>query len=84
MQPITVICLALFAGALFLRMGRARGRGASSTKQRFRTAKLLIGALLAWLVISFNLRHLNGSLNGDPQEPESTWERVVRTLHDMF
>jgi len=83
MQPITLVSLVLFCGVLFLRMRAAKGRGPSSTKQRFRTAKLLIGVLLAWLVISFNLRHLSGSISGE-QHDETTWERVVRTMHELF
>ena len=39
---------------------------------------------LVWLVISLNLKHLDRSLGGEPQGPQSTWEKVIRTLSDWI
>jgi hypothetical protein len=82
MQAITVVGLALCLGVLFLRARKARKQGSRSTKQRFDTAHLLLAALLAWLVISMNLRHLDSAVSGEPQAPQSTWERVINTLSE--
>jgi hypothetical protein len=84
MQLITVVGLALFLVVLFLRAREARTRPASSAKQRFKTAHVLVAALLVWLVISLNLKHLDRSLGGEPQGPQSTWEKVIRTLSDWI
>jgi hypothetical protein len=59
-----------------------RQRPPSSFKQRFKTAHLLIGALLAWLLISMHLQHLNGALSGEAKAPPSMWERVILALSD--
>jgi capsular polysaccharide biosynthesis protein len=83
MQPITILGLALCLGVLFLRAREARNKPASSPKQRFKTAHLLIGVLIVWLVISFNLQHLDKSISGEPQT-QSTWEKVVRTISDWI
>jgi len=82
MQAITVLGLTLCLGVLFLRARKARQQPRSSVKQRFETAHLLFAALLVWLVVSMNLRHLNHALGGEPQAPRSAWERVIETLSD--
>ena len=82
MQPITILGLALCLGVLYLRARAARTQPPRSMKQRFKTAHLLWAALLAWLVISIELQHLNRSVNGEPQAPPSAWEQVIRTLSD--
>jgi hypothetical protein len=81
-QPITILGLALFMVVLFFRARHARKEKPSTFKQRFDTARLLVGALLVWLVISMNLKRLDASLSGEPPAPQSTWERIVRTLSD--
>jgi hypothetical protein len=82
-QPVTIVGLALCLGVLFLRSRSARKQPSSSPKQRFKTAHLLFGALIVWLVISFNLQHLDQSLSGEPQA-QTTWEKVVRTISDWI
>ena len=83
MQPITMLGLALCLGVLFLRAREARNKPGSSPKQRFKTAHLLVGALILWLVIGFNLKHLDQSISGEPQT-QSTWEKIVRTISDWI
>ena len=84
MQAITILGLVLVLGVIFLRARAARNQPASSAKQRFKTVHVLIGAVVVWLVISMNLKRLDVSLSGEPQAPQSTWERVVRTLSDWL
>jgi thiosulfate reductase cytochrome b subunit len=81
-QAITILGLAVCLGVLYARAKKARKQPANTRKKHFDTAHLLVGALLVWLVISMNLRHLDRSLSGEPQAPQSTWERVIRTLSD--
>jgi hypothetical protein len=81
-HPITILGLALCLGVLYFRSKKARNQPVSSPKQRFDTAHLLLGALLAWLVISINLKHLDRSLGGETQAPPTTFERVIQTLSD--
>lgn len=82
MQAITILGLALCPGVLFSRARKARTQPPRSLKKRFDTAHLLVAALLAWLVISMNLQHLNRAVGGEPQAPPSAWERVIQTLSD--
>lgn len=64
---------------IYLRSRKARTQQPRGTKRRLGTFKLLLGALLVWLIVSFNLQHLNLAMSGEDQAP-STWERVVRTV----
>jgi len=84
MQPITILGLALCLAMLYRRAQRARNQPPSSGKKRLKTAHMLVGVLLAWLMISFNLSHLNHALSGDAEEQPSTWERVVKVLHEWM
>ena len=82
MQWITILGLALCLGMLYLRAKAAKTRPASSTKQRLKAAHVLLIALAVWLVVSFNLQHLNRALGGQPAGEPSAWERIVRFLAD--
>jgi hypothetical protein len=82
MQAITMAGAAACLGVLYLRARKARMQRPSSNKRRFKTAHLLVGALLAWLVINLELQHLGRAIGGETQAAPSTWERVVRTLSD--
>ncbi|MGA3189698.1 MAG: hypothetical protein ABSF22_21535 [Bryobacteraceae bacterium] len=80
MQWITILGLAAFLGMLYFRAKAAKTRPASSTKQRLKIAHVLLIALAVWLVVNFNLQHLNRALGGEPAGEPSTWERIVRFL----
>jgi hypothetical protein len=77
-QLITILGLAVCLGMLYLRAKGARARRSSSTKQRLKTAHVLLIALAVWLVVNFNLQHLNRALGGQAADEPSTWERIVR------
>jgi len=79
-QPITILGLVVCLGMLYLRAKAAKTRPASSTKQRLKTAHVLLIALAVWLVVNFNLQHLNRTLDGQPAGEPSTWEKLVRFL----
>ena len=79
-QWITILGLAVCLGMLYLRAKEAKTRPASSAKQRLKTAHVLLIALAVWLVVNFNLQHLNRGLGGQPVGEPSTWERIVRFL----
>jgi hypothetical protein len=79
-QFITILGLAVCLGMLYLRAKEAKTRPASSTKQRLKTAHVLLIALAVWLVVNFNLQHLNRALGGQPAGEASAWERIVRFL----
>jgi hypothetical protein len=79
-QWITILGLAVCLGMLYLRAKSAKTRPASSTKRRLKTARVLLIALAVWLVVSFNLQHLNRALDGRLAGDPSTWERIVRFL----
>ncbi len=80
MQLITILGLAVFAWVLFTRAKAAKARPASSTKQRLKMAQVLLIALALWLVVNFNLQHLNRALSGQQAGEPSAWERIVRFL----
>ncbi len=80
MQFITILGLAMCLGMLFLRAKAAKTQPASSIKQRLKTAHVLLVALAVWLVVNFNLQHLDRAISGQPAGEPSTWERIVRFL----
>ena len=80
MQLVTILGLAVCLGMLYLRAKAAKKLPASSTKQRLKTAHVLLIALALWLVVNFNLQHLNSALGGQAAVEPSAWERVVRFL----
>ena len=84
MQGITILGLALCLAVIYLRARSVRTAAPSTVKQRFKTGHFLLAALLAWLVISLQLQHLNHALSGEEHGERSTWERVVRTVADWL
>ena len=84
MQAVTIVGIVLCLGMLYERARRARSQPPSSTKQRLKTAHVLVAALVAWLLISFEVRHLNRALSGEAKDPQSTFERVVRAVSDWI
>ena len=79
---------ALALALLFLRARRAGvlapGGPRRTLKKRFSTGKLLIGAAIAWLLIGFQLQHLNHEISGDPADPPSAWEQIVNFVSRLF
>lgn len=77
--PLLSAGLAL--AVLFLRARRAGllgpGKPVKTSRKRFSTGKLLIGAVIAWLLIGFQLQRLNSEMSGEPEAPQSTWEQIV-------
>lgn len=82
MQAVTIVGLALCLGVLYERARKARNQPPSSTKQRLKTAHVLFAALVAWLLISFEVKHMDRALSGEAKAPQSTFERVVRAVSD--
>ncbi len=88
-MTLLVLGAALCFVVLLLRAAARRSAEAAgevpprTTRQRLGTAKLLVAALLVWLVISFNLRHSILQIDGADQPP-TVWERLVRFLADLF
>ena len=80
MQFVTILGLAICLGVIYSRARAAKTQPPSTTKQRLKTAHVLLVALLVWLVVNFNLQHLNRALGGQPVGEPSAWERVVRFL----
>jgi hypothetical protein len=77
MQPITIVGVILVFGMLFLKYKmRPSTVKPSSMRQRFKTGKLLLSALLVLMAIGFALRRLDRNLDGDNPEP-SLMERIV-------
>ena len=79
-QLVTILGVTLCLGMLYLRAKAAKSQPPSTTKQRLKTAHVLLIALAVWLVVNFNLQHLNSALSGHPVNEPSAWERIVRFL----
>jgi len=80
-QPITLLGAGLCLGVLFLTY-RSRPKDAPrrSAKQKLKTAKILLAALVAWMGLYYTLQHMIGNLDrAAPQEP-SLMERIVSYL----
>ena len=77
MQLITVLGMGLCFAVLYLRyQNQSKNRTRVTKPGNLRTVKILVGAVLAWLTLSFTLRHMIGKIDGADHEP-STIERVV-------
>jgi hypothetical protein len=79
-QLITILGLAVCLGILYRRAKASNTGPASSAKQRLKMAHVLLVALAVWMVVSFNLQHLNGALSGQRTAEQTTWERIVRFM----
>ena len=87
MQPITLFGVLLCFGVLYWKYQIQRSQAISQTGtkpvrvrgQRMKTAKLLWGALLVWMAVSFALQRLNANIDG-VAPPPSIWERLVNWL----
>jgi hypothetical protein len=76
-QPITLLTAGLLFVVLFTRY-RSRPKDASrpNRKKHFKTAKLLIAAVVAWLAIHYSMQRTLARMDGADPEP-SLIERVV-------
>ena len=77
-QPITLLGAGLCLGVLFLRYrSRPKDSPRRSSKQKLKTAKVLLAGLVAWMALYYTLQHMIVNLDGvAPQEP-SLMERIV-------
>lgn len=79
-QPITLLGAGLCFAVLFLRYrSRPEDSPPRSTKQKLKTAKVLLSAAVAWIALHYTLRHMIGSLDDAVVEP-SLMERIVSYL----
>jgi hypothetical protein len=77
MQPVTFVGALVCMGALVLRYRSQRSSGRRSTRrQQFKTAKVLVSALLVLLAINYALRRFEYNLDGAAPAP-SLMERLV-------
>ena len=80
-QPITLLGAGLCLTVLFLRYrSRPKDSPRRSPKQRLKTAKILLAALVAWMGIYYTLQHMIGNLDQAPAQEPSLMERVVLFL----
>ena len=79
-QPITLLTAGLFFAVLFLRYkSQPKDHPRRTKQQTLKTAKILFAALLAWMAISYSLRHTLAKMDGADYEP-SMMERLVSFL----
>jgi hypothetical protein len=79
-QPITLVTSGIFFVVLFLRYRSQSKNGPRRPRQqKLKTAKFLLAALLAWMVIHYSLQHTIAKMDGADQEP-SMMERLVSFL----
>jgi len=80
-QPITLLGAGLCLSVLFLRYrSRPKDSPRRSTKQKLKTAKILLAAAVAWMGLYYTLQHMISNVDGAiPQEP-SVMERLVSFL----
>jgi len=77
-QPITLLGAGLCLGVLFLRYRtRPKDSPRRSAKQKLKTGKILLAALLAWMGIYYTLHHMIGNIDGAAPSEPSLMERVV-------
>jgi len=76
-SPITLLSAGLCLGVLALRYYSQPKKQASTPKQRFKTAKILLLALAAWMAIGYTMRSMDEKIDGvAPHEP-SLMQRIV-------
>jgi hypothetical protein len=79
-QPITLLTAGLFFVVLYLRYRNRRKEGQPRKRRRpFMLAKVILVALLAWLIISYKLQSLLDKMGGADHQP-SLVERVVSSI----
>jgi hypothetical protein len=80
MQPITLLGAAICFWVLYSKYRNApKGQTKSTRRQKIKLAKMLVGALLALMAITYSMRGLGDRLDGKPHEPTIA-ERVITFL----
>jgi peptidoglycan biosynthesis protein MviN/MurJ (putative lipid II flippase) len=80
-QPITLLGAGLCFAVLFLRYrSRPKDAPGRSTKQKLKTAKVLLAAGVAWMALYYTLQHTIGNLDGAATPEPSLMERIVSYL----
>ena len=80
-QPITLLGAGLCFTVLYLRYrSRPKDSPRRSAKQKLKTAKILLAALVAWMGLYYTLQHMIGNLDNAPAQEPSLLERVVTYL----
>jgi len=80
-QPITLLGAGLCLAVLFLKYrSRPKDKPPRTTKQKLKTAKLLLAGLVAWMGIYYSLQHMIGNLDGAAPSEPSMMERIVSYL----
>ena len=76
-QPITLLGAVLCFWVLYVKYrSTPKDQQKSSLRQKIKLAKMLIGALLALMAITYSMRGLGDSLDGKQHEPTLA-ERVI-------
>lgn len=76
-QPITLLMMGICFAMLYLRFqNRPKDAPRRTRQQKLKFAKLLFGALVAWMAIHYSLQHTIAKIDGADTEP-STMERLV-------
>ncbi len=77
-QPVTLLGAGICFVVLYLRYrSQPKDHPRRTPQQKIKTAKLLVGALLAWMILSFTLQHMINKLDNAPDREPSLVERVV-------
>lgn len=80
-QPITLLGAGLCLGVLFLRYrSRPKDSPRRTPKQRLKTAKVMLAALVAWASAYYTLQHMMSNLDGSDRPEASLMERAVSYL----
>lgn len=76
-QPVTLLGAALCLAVLYFKYrSQPKDRPRRTPQQKIKTAKVLFAAFLAWMTLSFTLKHMIGKMDGADHEP-SLIERIA-------
>jgi hypothetical protein len=80
-QPITLLGAGLCLTVLFLRYrSRPKDSPRRTSKQKLKTGKMLLAALVAWMGLYYTLQHMIGNLDNAAAQEPSLLERAVNFL----
>ncbi|HXP87847.1 MAG TPA: hypothetical protein VN841_24160 [Bryobacteraceae bacterium] len=81
MNPVTLLGAGLCFLVLFLKYWRQRANPVrSSPKQRLKTAKILLAAVVTWLGLFYTLQHMLAKMDGPDTHEPTLMERIVAFL----